>query len=526
MSLRAGHALLIFWLCAISVGALESAAFCQTVEGRLLLAPENETDGLSLLYRLSALKEHAELTAQMNSEVQALSELSSPHGVGGAFQFTWRSLSAFLGEGAPGTSRAFRSSPSSSLLGTGSPWSFSNQLESGESPKKILMGFDSPYLRAFRYLEYPAEDLSANVQREPEHAVSGVEFCLPAPHGLVSLAGSLVNPVEQPYGAGFENPLYWASLYARSNFKAVDAGIWAGWSRGYISPAGIATALEMRFGTIKMDSQKPPPIRYFLKSYVFAANEEYTTYRGTFPDRDFYFRQDAGISFSECRLSSVFSAWSVFSGASMQRIFDPSVSIFTKLAWLWALDGADEKLSVSIPGWFLQSRFSWDKNGLKRVEPSLRRERSFLGGRLTLLFSLKADKTADTPESGGSDDALDFEPSGEGDFEDSFSDATGTFPHLPLAIQSALFQIRYQRQIYASGESRMTASFFGALKLPSLNEGNLSPEMQIAGEVILNAQKTATLAVRGKAAMTLESMTSLSFSKASISVSYTWKSSS
>jgi len=526
MGLRACLKIIIFWLCTFSVCAAESAAFSQTVEGRLLLEPENETTSVSLLYRLSALKEHFELASRMISEVSALSELSSPHGVGGAFQLKWRSLSAFLGEGIPGTSRAFRSSPSSSLLGTGSPWSFSNQLESGKSPKKILMGFDSPYLRAFRYLEYPAEDLSVNVQREPEYAVSGVEFCLPAPHGLVSLAGSLVNPVEQPYGAGFENPLYWASLYARSNFKAVDAGIWAGWSRGYISPAGIAAALEMRFGTIKMDSQKPPPFRYFMQSYIFAANEWYTTYRSAFPGQDFYFRQYVSASFGECRLYSSFSAWSIFSGSSLRRIFDPSVSVFTKYAWLWALDGADEKLAVSIPGCFLQSRFSWDRNGLRRIEPTLRRERPFLGGRLTFLLSLKADKTADDPESGGSDDALDFEPSGEGDFENSFSDASGTSPHLPLAIQSALLQIRYQQQIYASGDSWLTGSFSGTIKLPSRNEGTLSPEIQIAGEMILKAQKNATLAIKGKAAMTLESMTSLSFSKASISVSYTWKSSS
>gem|GEM_PF-3487647 len=526
MGMRAGLKMLIFWLCAFSVGAAESSAYSQTTEGRLVLEPENDTTCVSLLYRFSELKEHFELTARMIGRVSALSELWSPHDAGGAFQLRWRSLSAFLGEGAPGTSRAFRSSSGSSLLGTGMLWSFSNQSESGESPKKILMGFDSPYLRVFRFLEYSAEYPSTNVLVEPEYATSGVEFSLPISHGLVSISGSMLHPAIQPSGAGLKYPSYWASLYSLSNFKAADVGIWAGWSRGYITPAGIAAALEMRFGTMKTGSQKPPPFWYFMQSHIFAANEWYTTYRSAFPGQDFYFRQYVSASFGECRLYSSFSAWSIFSGSSLRRIFDPSVSVFTKYAWLWALDGADEKLAVSIPGWFLQSRFSWDRNGLRRIEPTLRRERPFLGGRLTFLLSLKADKTTDDPESGGSDDSLDFEPSVEGDFENSILDVAGTSPHLPLAIQSALFQIRYQQQIYASGDSRLTGSFSGTIKLPSLNEGTLSPEIQIAGEMILKAQKNATLAIKGKAAMKIEAMESLSFTKASVSVSYTWKSSS
>lgn len=517
--------IIIFWLCTFSVCA-EPAAFSQTIEGRVFLKPENDTTSVSLLYRFSALKEHFELISRMISEVSALSELPLSHSVGGAFQIKWRSFSAFLGEGIPRTSRTFYSSPGASLIDAGVPWSFSNQLEIGESLNTILMGFDSPYLRVFRCLAYSKEHSSVMLHSEPENATSTVEFSLPTSLGLVSISGSILSPKSQISGEALQYPLYWTSVYSHSNFKAVDVRIWAGLSRGYITPLGIAAALEMKFDTMKSKTQKEPPVQYFVQNYIFAANEWYTTYRSSFPGQDFYFKQYARVSFGEYLLYSTLSVWSVFSGSSLRRLFDPSVSIFTKYSWFWALDGADEKLAFAIPGWLLQSHFSWDKNGLKRIEPTIRREQSFWGGRLTLVFSLKADKATDNPESGDSDELLDFGPSGEGVFEISCSDVAGTFPHLPLAIQSAFIQIRYQRQIYASKESQLTASFFGAIKLPTLQERPLSPGIQIAGELRLNTHKTSTLVVKGTAAMTLESMASFSFSKTSVSMAYSWKSTS
>lgn len=505
----------IYWLCSFAVFA---NSLSQTLDGRVVFQTQKQSTALNLSYDLQQLENNFALSARLHGVVSGFSPDTSLHIENGGLVLNFPAFSGILGEGSLRTSRAFRASTSTSLLSPGSLWSLDSRSAGVENNAKMLLGFELPFIRAFRYNVYPVKNISEIPSPQLEYAITGGELSFATNQGLVSLAGSLLDSRDQLSDSLFQNPAYWLSCYLFSYFRALDVGFWAGWTRGYTTPAGIAAALELRFDSAEIDNQKKAFFRYGFRSLVSATDEWYRTYCGNFPYHDFYLKQTISISLGQVSLLSSFSAWSANSGSSIRRIFNPEVSVITKYAWLWMLDGADGNLSVSIPGWLLKTRFSWDINGIKRIEPSLKRDAVWGSGTITIAGYLKVSKAETMDETSDSE-----ESNNEGDSEDSMADEGSVSPYLPLVVQGASIQCGYQWQLYLHEASRATAFLSAAARIP-LAEEVLSVKIQCAGKVTLNMWKTTTLTISGKAEVALEAMKTLSVSSASVSISYTWKS--
>ena len=331
-----------------------------------------EGDEASLLCDVSPARD-------FSAEAGLSAFLSKPV-LGGTFaRFDAKECVAFAGKGTMNDWRALKSKPSARVLApNNAPWSTGSAAQG--SP--LLFGLGTNWLRCVATSE-PAEgaDLAGlSAVGEALHAMfrfGGVEIAAQGPSGTIALAAGIADSPRGKLGEGWRAGTRFQPGSSSLNFAAMasmsagklDAGAWLSASAGYFQSPGLAFAIELASGELRLSGEETKrPTTASASLFFSGSGQEYRTISGDIAPYDCLADLQVAIgrkpiSFAiRALLYSLPEAKSAWCGRALRKAW---VSPLQTLLWFWKTDLAKGALDLRILSCSLAAQALADFRGVR-----------------------------------------------------------------------------------------------------------------------------------------------------------------